>query len=188
MKRLLFIVALCLPAAAWAGPEGRVYTQDKYFTVTLPFGWVKKEKPLGLTDEERKVYGDEFFGPVSGDLAARVGAFYYAPGNQVHATPERFLALNARPPLGVNVDGKVYGPVKKGRAGSCYAQVFERRNFEYEPKNALHPKKIHIYEKFYVVPVKNGFFVLSYYAPMDLARANLKHFEAFVASFKPLTR
>lgn len=190
--RILFLAAgLALALAAASAPAraaGQPYTEGKYFSVTVPEGWVKKEKPLGLTDAEKGVFGSEFFGPVSGDLAVLAGAFYYAPGNQVHPTPEKFIKLNAHPPLGINVDGKVYGPVMKGKAGNYYARIFERKTFEYEPKTALHPRKIHIYEKFYVLPVKNGFYVLHYYAPMDLARANLRHFDAFVASFKPLTR
>jgi len=188
--KILFLAAgLALAAApAPASAAGQPYTEGKYFSVTVPEGWVKKEKPLGLTDAEKGVFGSEFFGPVSGDLAVLAGAFYYAPGNQVHPTPEKFIKLNAHPPLGINVDGKVYGPVKKGKAGNYYAQIFERKTFEYEPKTALHPKKIPVYESFAVVPVKNGFFVLRYYAPMDLAKASLKEYEAVLASFKPLVR
>ncbi|MDA8131314.1 MAG: hypothetical protein M0011_07395, partial [Elusimicrobia bacterium] len=107
---------------------------------------------------------------------------------QLQPTADKFIKLHSAPAIGVNLDGKVYGKVKEGKAGSYYARVFERKTYEYKPENALHPKKIHVYEKFYVVPVKNGFYVLSYYAPMDLAKANLKAFETAVSSFKPLTR
>lgn len=190
MLDLLTALALCLapaPAAA-ANAGGQAYTEPGYFSVTLPAGWTKKEAGLGLADGEKKVYGAEFFGPESGGIAALIGVRYYAPGNLLHATPEKFIKLHAAPAIGVNLDGKVYGKVENGKAGNYYAKVFERKTFEYMPKDALHPNKIHIYEKFHVVPVKNGFFVLRYYAPMDLAKASLKQYEAAVASFKPLTR
>jgi len=190
MSHFLLAAALCLAAAPSVGaaPAAQAYTEGEYFTVTVPEGWTKKEPGLGLSDAEKKVFGAEFFGPAADGIAALVGVHYYAPGNLLHATPEKFIKLHAAPAIGVNLDGKVYGPVKNGKAGNYYAKVFERKTYEYQPKDALHPKKIHIYEKFHVVPVKNGFYVLRFYAPMDLAKANLKQYEAMAASFKPLKR
>ncbi|MDA8131661.1 MAG: hypothetical protein M0011_09185 [Elusimicrobia bacterium] len=190
MRKHLLYVSLLLAAcpALAVAPAGQTYTEGKYFTFKVPDGWVKKEEGLGLSDSEKKVFGTDFFGPYSGELGVRLGVHYYAPGNPVQPTAEKFIKLHAAPAIGVNLDGKVYGKVKAGKAGNYYAKVFERKTYEYKPENALHPKKIHIYEKFYVVPVKNGFFVLNYYAPMDLARANLKSFETAVSSFRPLMR
>ncbi|MDD2805359.1 MAG: hypothetical protein PHV33_07370 [Elusimicrobiales bacterium] len=181
---------LCLTAGPVLGatPAGRTYTQDKCFSVVFPQGWVKKEEGLGLSDAEKKVYGAEFFGPVSGDLAVKIGVYYYAPGNLLYKTPEKFIKLHSQPALGINLDGKVYGKVKNGKAGNYFAKLFERRVFEYLPSNNLHPKKIPVYESFAVVPLKNGFFVLRYYAPMSQAKAGLAAYEAVLASFKPLVR
>jgi len=190
MKNLLIAAAFCLAAGPASGetPAGQAYTEGKYFSVVFPGGWVKKEEGLGLSDAEKMVYGTEFFGPAAGGLAVRIGVHYYAPDNLVHKTPEKFIKLHSQSALGVNLDGKVYGKVKAGKVGNYYSRVFERKVFEYLPANALHPKKIHIYEKFSVVPVKSGFFVLRYYAPMDMAKANLAAYEAVVSSFKPLVR
>lgn len=190
MKHILMAAALCLAAApaGAAGPAGQAYTEGNYFSVVIPAGWTKKDEGFARPDSQKKIYGAEFFGPVAGEIAVLVGVHYYAPGNALHPTPEKFIKLHAQPSIGVNLDGKVYGKVQAGKAGNYYAKVFDRKTFEYMPKDALHPKKIHIYEKFYVVPVKSGFFVLHYYAPMDLARANLRLFDSVVASFKPLTR
>lgn len=190
MRNLLMAAAFCLAAGPAQGevPAGQVYTEGKYFSVVFPQGWVKKEAALGLSDEERKVYGVEFFGPVAEELAVKIGVHYYAPDNLVQKTPEKFIRLHSRPAIGINLDGKVYGKVKAGKVGNYFANIFERKVYEYLPAGALHPKKIHIYEKFAVVPVKSGFFVLEYYAPMDMAKANLKAYEAVLASFKPLIR
>jgi len=190
MKHLLIAAAFSIAAgpAMAEPPAGQVYKEGKYFSVVFPQGWVKKEKAFGLSDEEKKVFGVEFFGPVADGIAVKIGVRYYAPGNLLHKTPEKFIKLHSRPALGVNLDGKVYGEVKPGKAGNYYAKVFERKVFEYLPQNALHPKKIHIYEHFSVVPVKNGFFVLDYYAPMDMAKANFKAYQSVLASFKPLVR
>jgi len=191
MKNILTAFLFCLAAGPAAGGEAKgpqPYTEPGYFSVTFPPGWVKKEEALGLSEEDKKVYGTEYFGPVADGLAVKIGVHYYAPGNLVQATPEKFIKLHSKPAIGVNLDGKVYGKVKSDRVGNFYAKVFERKVFEYLPAEALHPKKIHIYEKFAVLPVKNGFFVLDFYAPMDLAKANIKFFDAVLASFKPLVR
>lgn len=190
IKKLLTAAAFFLAAGPALGetPAGQAYTEGKYFSVVFPPGWVQKEEGLGLPAGEKKVYGTEFFGPVAGELAVRIGVHYYAPGNLVHKTPEKFIKLHSQPALGVNLDGKIYGKVKTGKAGNYYAKLFEREVFEYEPKSALHPEKISVYESFAVAPVKNGFFVLHYYAPKAIAKANLKSYEAVLASFKPLLR
>lgn len=190
MKNLFAVIFLCLAAVpAGAGEAaGQPYTEAGYFSVVFPSGWVKKDELPGLSAAERKVYGVEFFGPVAGGLAVRVGVRYYAHGNLVQPSPEKFIALHSKPAIGINLDGKVYGEVKEGRAGNYYAKVFERKVFEYMPGEALHPKKLPVYERFAVVPVKNGFFVLNYYAPMSIAQASQKAYEAVLASFKPLIR
>lgn len=190
MKNLRIAAVLCLAVCPVRGeaPAGQPYTAGKFFSAVFPKGWVKKEPLPGLSDAERKVYGVEFFGPASGGLAARIGAHYYAPGNLVHKTPERFIKLHSQPALGVNLSKKVYGPVTAGKAGSYYAKIFERKVFEYLPPGALHPRKTAVYEKFAVVPVGNGFYVLDYYAPLDIAGANLKAYEAVLASFRPQAR
>jgi len=190
MKNILMSAVLCLAAvtAFGAPPAGQPYTEGKYFSVIFPPGWVKKDEALGLSEPQKKYYGVEFFGPVTGGLAVKIAAHYYAPGNQLYATAEKFIQLHSKPAIKVNLDGKVYGKVKSGRAGKYYAKVFERKVYEYLPAGALHPQKIHIYEKFAVVPVKHGFFVLRYYAPMSIAKADIKAYSSVLSSFKPLLR
>ena len=189
--RYLFLAAVVFLAACpsrAADTGARPYTEKTYFSVAFPPGWVKTDEGLGLSDEEKKVYGAEVQGPVSGGFAVRIAVHYYAPDNLLHKTYEKFIKLHSKSALGANLDGKIYGKVKAGKAGEHYAKVFERKVFEYFPKNSMNPAKIHIYESFAVVPVKRGFFVLRYYAPMDLAKANLKVYESVLASFKPLLR
>ncbi len=188
INKILAAAALCLACLPAASGAGTPYTESGYFTVVFPEGWVLGARDQGVTQDEKKVYGREVFGPSSAGIYAKIAVHYYAPGNELHKTPEKFIKLQSQPALGVNLDGQVYGKVKDGKAGNYYAKVFDRKVFEYEPKDALHPKKISIYEKFAVVPVKNGFFVLRYYAPMDIAKDSLKAYEDVLASFKPLLR
>ncbi|HAH31907.1 MAG TPA: hypothetical protein DCL44_06295 [Elusimicrobia bacterium] len=59
----------------------------------------------------------------------------------LHKTAEKFIALHSRPVLGAALDGRRYGPVKKGLVGKYYAKVFERRIFEFVPPEDISPKK-----------------------------------------------
>jgi hypothetical protein len=96
--------------------------------------------------------------------------------------------MHNKPVLPGGNQGRAYGKVADGLAGNYYAKVFERKVFEYVPKRSINAKKVFVYEKFVVVPAKKGYYVLRYYAPMDLAKANIKFFDAVLASFKPLAR
>ncbi len=188
MRSFLFAAVISLAAvpAFASGPGGQTYTEKKYFSVVIPSGWARHDAALGLSAEEKKVYGAEFLGPASGELSSSISVHYYAPGNLVQKTYRKFIKLHSKPALGANPDGNVYGEVKDGKAGNYYAKVFERRIFEYFPKNSMNPKKMDIYESYAVVPAKKGFFVLRYYSPLDIAKANKQAYESVLASFKPL--
>lgn len=175
-------------AAGFASAGGQSYTLKNCFSLTVPGGWSREAEPYGLSDSEKKVYGTDFLAPDPGQIPVRISVKYYAPGNLVQPTYEKYIKTHASSALGANLDKKVYGKVTSGKAGNYYAKVFERKVFEYFPKRSLKAKKIYIYEKFYVVPVKHGFYVLRYTSPMNLARANLKTFESSAATFRPLIR
>lgn len=190
MRKVLIavIVLLAISDAIAENSGGQAYMEKSRFSAVFPSGWTKKEEVLGLSDAEKKVYSVEMLAPVSGDFPVKIGVHYYAPGNLLYKSHEKFIKLNAQSALGANLEGNVYGKVKDGLAGNCYARIFERKTLDYFPKQSMNPQKVYIYEKFAVVPVKTGFFVLRYYAPMDLAKANLKAYELVLASFKTLVR
>jgi len=184
MKEIAIFALLASPLLS-----AQTYTEGTYFTADKPTGWEKRETPFGLSAEEKKVFGVEVFGPDSADgLAARISIHYYAPGNLVHKTFERFIKLHSGPALGASLDGERYGPVKDGLLAGRKAKLFERVVFEYIPPRSIKPKKVAIYERFAVVPAKAGFYVLRYHAPEDIAKANLKAFENMLKLFKPLMR
>ena len=183
------LLALCLCSApACAGEDPGLYTQDGCFTIYRPSGWTMSAAASALSDKEKKVFGAEFTGPASADGQAKISVMYYAPGNLLHKTPERFISLHSRPPFGVNADKKVYGPVKDGLAGGYRAKLFERKVFEYLPAGSMDAKKTAFYDYFAVVPAKQGFYVLRYTAPADIAKVNFKTYEAVLASFRPLVK
>lgn len=185
---MLKILALLLAQAAAFAGAGTPYLEKGCFTVVFPEGWAQQEQAFGLGEAERRVYGADFAAPGAGLIPVRISVKYYAPGNLLHKTHEQYIRRHAKPPLGANLDGKIYGKVSDGKAGDYYAKVFERKTFDYFPKRAVNTKKYPVYEKFHVVPVKQGYYVLRYTAPLEKAKEAARHYEAAVASFKPLIR
>lgn len=181
-------VILLLSAAAPCAAGSNLLTVRNCFTVVMPEGWAMEKDTYGLTNGEKQVYGADFLEPGRKEFPARVSVNYYAPGNLENGTYEKYIRRHSKPPLGANLDGKVYGKVKPGRAGNYYAQVFDRKTFELVPPRSLKARKVFLYEKFYVVPVSRGYYVLRLTAPMDSAKAALKKFEAAAASFMPAIR
>jgi hypothetical protein len=189
MRRLLLAALLIFAAvaSAYAAKAAKPYTEKGYFTVDVPDGWEKEERAFGLSQEEKKVFGADFVGAGNQDgIAPRISVHYYAPGNIVHRTAEKYIQKHAQPVLGVAEDGERYGPVEDGRAGTYPAKVFERTTFLLIPPESIEQKKIPLIEKFAVVPAKEGFYVLSVSSPEENAKTSLKAYASVLASFKML--
>lgn len=191
MKKIFLVTVLIFAAMVWfqeACPQAKTtYTEKGYFTVKMPAGWEKVEQIFGLSQEEKKVYGADFLGTGGSDgLPPRISVHFYAEGNIVHRTAEKYIKLHAESVFGVSLDGETYGPVKEGTVGGHRAKFFDRNTFEFIPPESIKQKKIPIYEKFAVVPAKNGFYVLSLYSPGGKSEANIKDYESVLKSFKPM--
>jgi hypothetical protein len=180
----VLLLYICASAQASAKEVATAYTENGYFTVKIPAGWNKADVGFGLSQEEKKVYGAEFLGPKDADgISSKISVRYYAPGNMLHKTAEKFITTHARPVLGAALEGMKYGPVEDGFAGKYHAKVFERETFEFIPPEAVSPEKVPVYERFHVISVKSGFYVLTYYSSMAAAKIGLAEYESVLASF-----
>lgn len=171
--------------AATSGSDDSVFSANGFFTIIPPKGWSKVEEGFGLSQEEKKVFGGDFIGPAAEGFMVSMSAHYYAPGNLLDDTPEDYIRLHAQPALGVNLDGDVYSEVTTGKVGDRSAWFFDRTGYEYLERNALHPKKVAVYEKFVVMPAAEGFYALKFSAPASVAQDHLPAFEAALETFKP---
>lgn len=161
--------------------------REEYLRVAAPEGWSELEGFGGLSPEQRRVYGTRFLGPVSPDgLPCLISAHYYAPGNVVHETAEKFLSAHAGPILGVNFDGKEYGEVTADKVAGRPAKVLERMVYEYVPPESVKQRKIEMYELYTVIPAGRGYYVLKFSAPAQMAQANFRAYKEVLDSFKPL--
>lgn len=163
--------------------------EEKYFTVTLPDGWKKKSSAFGRAAKKKKVYGVEAAGPAGAEgLLARISVYYYSPGNLLQKTHEEFIKRHCEPPAGAGADAGEYGKVKDEELAGRPARCFDRIVFERVPPTGAKSKKVPVYEYFTVVPARAGFFVLKYYAPKNIAKANITVYEKLLDSFVPLVK
>ena len=181
----LVLLFICLFARAAVHDSSYTYTEDGYFTVAIPIGWNKIESSFGLSQAEKKVFGAEFWGPQDNSgITSIISIHYYAPDNLLHKTAEKFIATHSMPVLKTAPDEKTYGAIRIEQIHQCSTSVFDRQTFTFIPPHSMKQKKIPIYEKFYVLPVQNGFYVLKFYSSMSTTEKGLADFDNVLYSFK----
>ncbi len=176
-------------AAAPAKPPPPAAKYTRYdmesFTCEIPGTWeLKRDTKKEMTTKIRKL---ELSGPRAENAPVIIYAAQYRKGNTTFSDHKDFIARNSKNILGeTESDTEKFSPVKEtSLAGK---QAFE---FDSEIKEYLHPESksdasVMIKEKFYVIPAKDGFFVLHYYSPASAFDKNLPVFNKLVATFKPL--
>lgn len=182
-----FIAVILCSMASFAqggGTGAAVHRERDYFEVALPPGWAVQEQYLGLSPDEKKVYGITLIGPSTGTvIAAKMAAHYYAPGNLLDKTPEKFIRVHSSP---AGKGGA--GGVRRGKVGGLSAKMFENISYAASGGRSLNAESVEMRESFAVVPLKRGYCVLRYSAAADKYEEGRQAFEAFISSFRPLLK
>lgn len=181
---LAVILCAAAPCAHGGGDAAPSHRERDYFEVAIPSGWVVQEQYFGLSPDEKKVYGVTLSGPSTGTLIVpRLAAHYYAPGNLLDKTPEKFIRVHSSP---AGKSGA--GAVRRGRVGGLPAKLFENVSSAGSSDRSLDSERIEMREGFAVIPLKRGYYVLRYSAAADKYEEGRPAFEAFVSSFRPLLK
>lgn len=191
IKALLICCCAGLTACAHAktvkeGADMEQFTSDgNFFTAMVPKAWAKTERISA--GRQAREFGADFLGPTSKDgVPARISLTFFGADHDRFTSVDKYLRINAKPDPDMTVEGEKYGPLTKTKIAGRGASQFEVNTFSFIPPNAVNPKEVPIYEKHIVVPgKKGGFYVLTYHAPADIAKANIGVFDAVVKSFKP---
>jgi hypothetical protein len=190
---LIIIAVIAFKPSVSTGLDGmpkfvEYVSSGNYFKCSIPADWSVYDPVFGLSAEEKKVYGVTLFGPQNGSpVSSVISIHYYAPGNLVHKTMDKFVRLNSGPVFGFVLEGKSYGEVRQIQFAGREAKIFERINIEFIGKEAIHMPRVSIFEKFIVIPARKdeGFYVLELSVP-DEAKDKYKGiFEESVKSFLP---
>ncbi|MBN2654169.1 MAG: hypothetical protein JXR79_03530 [Nitrospirae bacterium] len=190
-------------AAEGASPdqEFATYEYKGIFVCDIPRQWRIDDGTMqfGLSADEKRVYGIHIFAPFSGDKPVRISVHFYAEGNLIHKSIERYIKAHAQPILGYVPEGSNYGAVKDALIAGRKARIFERKKSEFVAGRSLKrldendprvyermAKKIYMIEKFIAMPAEKGFYALSFHAPEEDAHLFQQAFDRVVNSFKPL--
>lgn len=193
MKNIVLTVSMLslLAAAACAGAQAKArgvqfrnYAMDNgRFSCSVPASWTlerDKEK-----DEEYKIYEIQLLAPKADKAPVSVFVSYYAADNEDFNGPEDFVRRNSRNVAGETRNAReAFEPAKNITLGGRKATELSRKRMVYLHPESKADDSVQLKEKFYVLPAKEGFYVLHFSAPAGGFGENLPVFEKIAKSFK----
>jgi len=193
MKNIILTVSMLslLSAAACAGAQAKAkgvqykaYAMDNnYFSCSVPSAWtLERDKDK---DEEYKIYEIELVSPKPDKAPISIFVSYYPKDNEDFNGSEDFIKRNSRNVAGETKNSReVFEPAKKivlaGRKGT----ELSRERMVYLHPESKSDDSVQLKEKLYVLPAKEGFYVLHFSAPKTAFIENLPVFEKIAKSFK----
>ena len=192
-KVVVFAVSALLLSTvnAWAVSEEARQPKDEYlyfkmennyFSCEIPKNWELKRNRE--KEQKSNIYKIELLGPRAEKAPVMIYAAYYARGNNVFKDHADFIERNSKNILGeTQSDTEKFSPVKKTMLNKKEAFEFESEIQEYLHPESNSEESVVIKEKFYVIPAKEGFFVLHYYAPKPAYVQYLSVFNHIVSTF-----
>jgi len=169
-----------------ASAQFKEYTMDHgYFTCEIPASWqlLREEE----TDAEDDIYQIELTGPAADKAPTIIFVSYYGKDNEDFMDHENFLARNSTNALGETENERErYWPVKAIELKGMHAFELERERKKYLYPASKSEESICIKEKLFVIPAKEGFYVLHYFASKSVYEDQLPVFDRVVRSFKTM--
>ena len=193
MKNIILTVSMLslLAAAACAGAQAKAkgaqfsnYTMDNnYFSCAVPSSWTlerDKEK-----DEEYRIYEIQLLAPKAEKAPTSVSVSYYAKDNEDFNGHEDFVKRNSRNVAGeTKTRRELFEPVKNMTLAGRKGFELSRERMVYLHPESKSDESVQLKEKLYVIPSKEGFYVLHFSAQKTAFIANLPVFEKIAKSFK----
>ena len=193
MKNIILTVSMLflMAAAACAGAQDNTqgvqfknYAMDNdYFSCSVPADWtLERDKDR---DEEYKIYEIQLLAPQAEKAPVSVFVSYYARDNEDFNGHEDFVKRNSRNVAGeTKTSREVFDPVRNiTLAGRKGVELSRTRMVSLHPKSKS-DESVQLKEKIYVLPAKEGFYVLHFSAPEAAFLTNLPVFEKIAESFK----
>lgn len=173
---------------------------DNAFTVMIPKDWMKVEEghPYG---DLTKITGIKLVGPKNKDGAAITISILYYGGTGIFPTYREFMIRTLNSMVRTDYDKETV--IVETTIAAAPAKTFQIKTFQLihlPAKDWPSPREGIVYElappsikvsmiqEYIVIPAHEGFFVLHYGAPEDIADAYRGAFEKVTASFRPRAR
>jgi hypothetical protein len=190
MRNALLVLVLACPPGFAAGQAADKPAAPRFvqydmgrFSCQVPGAWEASRDRDG--EARRKIYELELLGPRAENAPVMIYASYYAQGNTDFKTYSGFIERNSRDAVGrTKTPTRKYSPVKETKLNGGKAFSFERDVKEFLDPEGDSEETVAVREKFYVLPGKDGFFVLHYYAPVSAFAKNLPLFSKMAETCK----
>lgn len=192
MKNLILASMLCSLACASAcagvpakgGVTYKNYSMDNnYFSCSIPSGWdLNRDKD---EDERYKIYEIQLDFPAAAKAPTTIKVSYYSKESTDFKDYQNFLDRNSKNVFGETKSKReMYEPVKKTKLAGRSAFELSREMMQYLHPESKSDESVQLKEKLYVLPAKEGFYVISFSAEKTAFLANVKVFEKVAKSFK----
>jgi hypothetical protein len=171
-------------AAPEPGGKFKKYSMDHgYFSCMIPVSWsINREKER---DEDYKIFEVQLLAPKSDKSAISIFVSYYAAENEDFDGYEDFIDRNSANALGeTKSERENYEPVRKIKLWGRRAFELVREKMVYLHPESKSDESAQIKEKMYILPAKQGFYVMHFSSPKDAFQENLPVFERVAKSFK----
>lgn len=186
----LFCLGL-LPSAACAGAPAKgaaykAYSMDNgYFSCQVPSAWAQQRDKE--RDEEYRIYELQLQAPKAGRLPTLITVGFYHKENPDFAGHQDFVDSNSKNALGETKSAReTYEPVKPVTLAGRKALLLARERLVFLHPESKSDESAPLKERMYVLPAKDGFYVLKLSAVKDAFPAALPVFEKVAKSFKGL--
>lgn len=195
MKNLVLTLSILsvLAAAACAGAPAKSRSaqyknfsmDNNYFSCQVPAAWsLERDKDK---DEEYKIYEIQLLAPKTGKAPTFINVAYYMKDNLDFNGLKDFVDSNSKNALGETKSAREnYDPVKSISLSGRKAQLLARERMVFLHPESKSDESVQLKEKLYVLPAKEGFYVLHFSAPKDSFLANQAVFEKVAKSFRGL--
>lgn len=173
---ILFAVTLCVAA----GELYQRYVMDRnYFSCDIPTGWeLIRDKDK---DEDYKIYEIQLV-----KASASIFVSYYAADNEDFNDYRDYIKRNSTNVLGETRNAREnYEPVKEITIGGRRGFELSRERLVYLHPQSKSDESLRLAEKQYVLPAKEGFYVLHLSAPRTVFPESLPVLEKIAKSFQP---
>lgn len=172
------------PKAKAPAQQLKSYSMDNnYFSCSIPADWqLKRDKD---NDEEYKIYEIQLLAPKSEKTPTSIYVSYYAKDSDDFAGYQDFVDRNSKNVAGETKNAREnYEPVKKTRLAGREGFELSRERMVYLHPESKSDESVQRREKQYVLPAKEGFYVLHFSAAKTYFLEYAQTFEKVAKSFK----
>jgi len=182
-----------MAAAACAGAQAKErlgqfksYAMDNnYFSCQVPVAWsLERDKDR---DADYKIYEIQLLAPGANKAPTSIGVAFYAKDNEDFNDYADFVKSNSKNALGETKSKREnYSAPKDMTLAGRKAILLSRDRLVYLHPESKSDESVQLKEKLYVLPAKEGFYVLHFSAEAAAFAKNLPVFEKVAKSFKGL--